>query len=289
VPTEEPVDGRPTLPVTRAVLAVFACLTALAVATLYVMAGETDRLFAWTIAPPLTAAFLGAGYAAGWVLVVLSLRERSWARNRVPVVTVLVFTTITAWATFVHLDKFHFEGAGALATFAAWLWTAIYVVVPVSLVAVVLVQERVPGQDPPRRLPVPVLLRALLAVQSAVMLVVGLALLVSPGSAGDLWPWPLTPLTARVVAAWLLSLGLAAALAAWRGDLDRLRTATVPYGVFGLAVLGAVLRYRGTVEWERPAAWLLVALLASVALTGLAGAAVARRRASARGQHVLAA
>ena len=287
--TEPSVDGRPTLPVTRAVLVVFACLTALAVASLYVMAGETDRLFAWTIAPPLTAAFLGAGYAAGWVLVVLSLRERSWARNRVPVVTVLVFTTITAWATFTHLDKFHFDDAGGLATFAAWLWTAIYVVVPLTLAVVVGVQERLPGSDPPRRRPVPALLRGLLAVQSVAMLAVGLPLLVAPGTADELWPWTLTPLTAQVVAAWLLSLGLATGLAALRGDLDHLRTATVPYGVFGLAVLGAVLRYRDTVAWERPAAWLLTALMVSVALTGLAGAVVSRRRASAPGQHVLAA
>jgi hypothetical protein len=289
VPTEPSVDGRPTLPVTRAVLVAFACLTALAVASLYVMAGETDRLFAWTIAPPLTAAFLGAGYAAGWVLVVLSLRERSWARNRVPVVTVLVFTTITAWATFAHLDKLHFDDAGALATFAAWLWTAIYVVVPLSLVAVVVVQERLPGEDPPRRQPVPGLLRGLLGVQSVVMLVVGLPLLVAPGTADELWPWPLTPFTARVVAAWLLSLGLATGFAALRGDLDHLRTATVPYGVFGLAVLGAVLRYRDAVAWDRAAAWLLVGLMACVALTGLAGARVSRRRAAAPGRHVLVA
>ena len=37
--------------------------------------------FAWTIQPPLTAAFLGAGYAAGFVLVVLSLRDPVWARQ----------------------------------------------------------------------------------------------------------------------------------------------------------------------------------------------------------------
>ena len=44
-----------------------------------------------SLASPLTAAFLGAGYAAGFVLVVLGLRARSWAEARAAVVTVAVF------------------------------------------------------------------------------------------------------------------------------------------------------------------------------------------------------
>jgi hypothetical protein len=45
----------------RALLAVFSVLTALGVVALFVLATATDRFFAWTIEPPLTAALLGAG------------------------------------------------------------------------------------------------------------------------------------------------------------------------------------------------------------------------------------
>jgi hypothetical protein len=282
----QPVRIRQTQPVTKAVLVAFIVLTALAVGSLYVMADQTHRLFAWTIAPPLTAAFLGAGYAAGFVLVLLSLREHAWARNRIPVLTVLVFTALTLAATLLHLDKFHFDEPGGLATAAAWFWTAVYVAVPLLLVVVIAMQERAPGEDLPRTRPVPPALRAALAVQSVLMVGTGVALFLWPSTSDDLWAWPLTPLTARVVAAWLIALGMATALAAVDGDLDHLRTAAVAYAVFGAAVLLALLRFRDTVSWDRPVAWVLLAFFVSVLVTGAAGWAGARTAApSDRAAH----
>jgi hypothetical protein len=269
-------------------LVTFSMLTALAVVVLFVLADRTDRLFAWTIQPPLTAAFLGAGYAAGCVLVVLSLRDPVWAHSRVPVLTILVFTLATLAATLLHLDRFHLQPEFAdlplLARAAAWFWLAVYVVVPAAMLVVLLPQERAPGTDPPRHDPVPSGLRAALGAESAVLLAVGLALFAAPSAAASLWPWPLTPLTARVVAAWLVAFGLATALAAVAGDLRRLRTAAIAYTVFGVLVVLAVLRYPGTVEWGGPAAWVFALLTAAVVATGAAGWRMApmpdRRRAS---------
>ncbi|SFO70249.1 hypothetical protein SAMN05660464_0628 [Geodermatophilus dictyosporus] len=278
---------RRLLPSMAGLLVAFSVLTALAVGALYVLADRTDRLFAWTIAPPLTAAFLGAGYAAGCVLVVLSLRDPVWAHSRVPVLTILVFVVATLAATVLHLDRFHLAAEFAdrpwTAQAAAWFWLAVYVVVPVAMVVLLVPQERAPGADPPRRHPVPPVLRVALAVESAVLLAVGGALFAAPSTATALWPWPLTPLTARVVAAWLLAFGLATALAALAGDLQRLRTAAVAYTVFGVLVALAVLRYPGTVAWGEPAAWVLAVLTAAVVATGAAGWALApapRRRAA---------
>ena len=96
-------------------------------------------------------------------------------------------------------------------------------------------------------------------------------LFAAPATAASLWPWPLTPLTARVVAAWLVAFGLATALAAVAGDLRPLRTAAIAYTVFGLLVTLAVLRYPGTVAWGRPSAWAFVVLTAAVVATGAVG------------------
>jgi hypothetical protein len=256
----------------RLLLGVFSALTALAVGALYVLAEQTDRTFAWTIQPPLTAAFLGAGYAAGCVLVVLSLREPAWAHARVPVLTVLVFVVLTLAATLLHLDRFHLTtGEGPVAVAAAWFWLAVYVVVPLGMIAALWLQERAPGADPPARAPVPRVLRGALAVESVVLTAVGVALFAAPGTATDLWPWPLTPLTARVVAAWLLAFGLATALAAAVGDLRRLRTAAIAYTVFGVLVAGAVLRFADSVAWGDPAAWVFAATTVAVVGTGAAG------------------
>ncbi|MGY1671914.1 hypothetical protein [Geodermatophilus sp. SYSU D00710] len=266
---------RELLPAMRGLLLVFSVLTALGFGALFVLSSRTAESFAWTIQPPATAAFLGAGYAAGFTLVVLSLRDPVWAHTRVPVLTVLVFTLLTLVATLVHADRMHFAAefadAPALARGAAWFWTAVYVLIPVGILVVLAFQERAPGTDPPRRFPVPVVLRAALAVESVVLLAVGAAISVSPTTSETLWPWTLTPLTARVVGAWLIAFGIATALAALAGDLERLRTATIAYTVFGALELLVVLLHREHVAWDRPAAWLYVAFAVAIVLTGAAG------------------
>ncbi len=49
---------RRTLPLMRALLMVFCALTALAVVALFVLSDNTSETFAWTIQPPITAAFI---------------------------------------------------------------------------------------------------------------------------------------------------------------------------------------------------------------------------------------
>jgi len=279
-PTRTPVPSPPGAvrqlrPAMRALLLVFSLLTLLGVIALYVLSPATDRSFAWTIEPPLTAALLGAGYAAGCVLVLLSLRDPVWAHSRLAVLTILVFVLVTLAATLVHLDRFHlqpeFAGLPLLARGAAWFWLTVYVVVPVAMVVSLVVQERAPGVDPPPGHPVPPALRAALGLESAVLLVVGVCLWAAPSTATTLWPWPLTPLTARVTAAWLIAFGVATALAALAGDLERLRTSSIAYTVFGALLLVAIARYPGTVDWNGAPAWVLTGLTVAIVLTGAAG------------------
>lgn len=275
LPTQAPPGTRPVHSAMRTLLGAFAVLTALATVALFVLAENTSETFAWTIQPPLTAALIGAGYAAGFVLVVLSLRDPVWAHSRVPVLTIFVFVVLTLGATLLHVDRMHFDddfGAlGFLAKAAAWFWLAVYVVVPVAMAVLLVRQERVGGEDPPPRAPVPLALRLPLALEAAVLVVVGAVVYVRPGSAEWLWPWPMPPFTARVVAAWLLAFGLAACLAAVAGDLRRLCTSTIAYTVFGVLALVALARYRSTPDWGEPAAWLFLATAVAVAATGAAG------------------
>src|ERR671916_1724635 len=79
-------DG--VLPATRKVLVAFAVLTLLATNQLLVVGSFTDRYFAWTISLRATSAFLGAAYAAGFLLSVLALRQKRWRDVRVAMVTV---------------------------------------------------------------------------------------------------------------------------------------------------------------------------------------------------------
>src|SRR5436190_1921249 len=59
---------------------------------------QTDSYFAWTIAPPLTAAFLGAAYWAAVPVELIAAREKVWAKARVAVLWPWALTTLTARA-----------------------------------------------------------------------------------------------------------------------------------------------------------------------------------------------
>ncbi len=50
---------------------------------LYLLPDQTATLFAWTITPPLTAAFMGGTYCTALTIEVLAARERVWALARV--------------------------------------------------------------------------------------------------------------------------------------------------------------------------------------------------------------
>jgi hypothetical protein len=259
----------------RSLLMVFCALTLLAVGALFVLSDNTSETFAWTITPSVTAAFLGAGYAAGFVLVALSLRDPVWAHNRVPVLTIFVFVALTLVATLIHINKMHFDddfgGLSFLAKAAAWFWLAVYVFVPVAMLVALVRQERAPGDDPAPEHPVPRLLRAALGLESAVLLVVGLMMFVAPTTAPRVWPWALTPFTGRVIAAWLIAFGLATALAAVAGDLERLRTAAIAYATFGALVLVTVARFTGNFDWDDPPTWTFLVVTAAMTATGAIG------------------
>ena len=260
--------GSRVLPGTRWLLGAFSVLTLLAFVSLFLMASRTDRYFAWTILPSATAAFVGAAYAAGCLLVVLSLRERAWSRVRVPFVTVLVFTVLTLAATLLHLDPFHFDAPGVVARAAAWFWVAVYVTVPLGMLVMLVAQERLPRADPPARLPLPRGLAAVLVVQGAVFLTVGAVLFAVPGTETALWPWPLTPLTARTVAAWSIAFGVGTVLALRDRDLHRLELAAVAYAVFGALEIAVLLLYADVVRWDSPATYGYLALTASTVVSG---------------------
>lgn len=264
------VDHVPVLRPVRVLLVAFGVLTALAVAALFVRPETTDRFFAWTIRPPLTAAFLGAAYVGGCALVVLSVRHTTWAHTRASIGTILVFTVLTLVATLAHLDRFHFGVPAAFPRGAAWFWLTVYVVLPVVMVVLLVLQLRAPGTHPPKVRPLPRWLLALLAFEGATMFGVGVVLFVWPGALAA-WPWPLSALTSRAIGAWLISFGVAAGAALVENDLGRLRAPAVAYLVFAVAEVVVVLRYRSTFAWDTGAAWLYLAFLVLVAVTAAAG------------------
>jgi len=231
----------------------------------FVLSEDTDRLFAWPIEPPLTAAFLGANYWAAFFLALLSAREGIWGRARITYAVSLVFTSLTLLATLIHLDKFQFDNANG------WLWLIVYVAVPPTLVFLLPRQLRKPGREPPRSVPLERWLLPIVALQGVVVLVIGVALWVQPSSADGLWPWTLTPLTARAVGAWLLALATGLAMTLWERDWGRIRVATPTYVAAPVLQLVALARFSDTVSWDSGGVWAYVAFLVGILLLGAFG------------------
>ena len=278
VPDREEGSVKLVTPGMRNLLYVAAVLVLLAGVQLFVFTERTDRFFAWTIEVPLTAAFLGAGYLASVLFQLSAARQRVWAHARLAVPTVLVFTVLTLITTLVHIDLFHIGSEFETVTqFITWVWIAVYAIVPVLMMALLFVQARASGADPPRTNPLPRWLRTTLALQAVVLLGMGTLLLVAPADAASLWPWELTELTSRATGAWVFSIGIAAVQSFLENDLRRVRLASFSY--IGLGVLQAValVRYPDVVRWGDAATIAYLIVLATILLVGVEAAVLLRR------------
>lgn len=232
---------------------------------LTILTKDTERFFSWTIASPLTAAFLGAGYWFGTVFVLLAARERAWANARIAVPGVLLFTIGVLAATLIHLDRFHTD------SITGWLWIATYVIVPPAMLLFLIMQIRAPGVDPPKSRPLPHWLKLLLVSEAAVLLALGLGLFIAPATVDGLWPWELTPLTARVGASGLAALGVILGKMAWENDMDRVQIGFISLIVLGVLELIATLRYPDEFSWSSPQGWIYLLGVCSVVAIGVYG------------------
>jgi hypothetical protein len=280
-----PLTSGRVLVATRRVLIAFAVLTFLATNQLLVVGAYTDRYFAWTIKVRPISAFLGAAYAAGFLLSVFALRRDRWRDVRVALTTVTLFTVLTLVPTLIHLHTFHLWDGGLLARLAAWVWLAIYLVIPIACLVVLMKQSRQPSRRDGILIPMQRWLTTLLAVQGGMLFLAG-AVLFHGGAtvhhfaegAMSFWPWRITPLGAQVVGAWLLALGVAAALAIWERDLSRLLVPAVTYAAFGIFQLLVALRYWAEVRPDYQWGWAYLGLLVSIAVTGAYGCWAATRK-----------
>lgn len=239
--------------------------------SLYLLSAKTDVYFSWTINPPLTAAFLGAGYLSSFLLEFLSGRERIWARARPAVPGVWVFTFLTLIVTLLHLEKFHFNSPVPITWLGTWVWLLIYVGVPIALGILWLLQTRQPGTDPTRIAPLPAWMRATLITQGTIMLIIGVAMLLLPSTMIPVWPWQLSPLTCQAIGAWGVGIGLIALQASWENDWWRLFPMMLSYAVYGTLQAINLLRYPGTLNWSQLSAGLYTIFVVTVLLAGVYG------------------
>ena len=223
---------------------------------LYLAPGLADTDYAWAIKPAVNAAFIGAGFLAGTLATGLVLwRARNWRTFSTLPVALWVLATTLALATFIHEDRFKWDYP------LTWIWTAVYCGVPFAVPFLVWRQRRDAEAKPdadPRLTP----LRRLSAVIGGALLIGAAALYLSP-DLGDDWPWALTPLLARAVAAWYALFGTM--LVSCAIGLRRPHEAFIPYATLtGWSVLLLALPLLHSGDVSGGAGWYLgmAALLA---------------------------
>ena len=238
---------------------------------LFILSEHTDFYFAWTIAVPLTAAFMGAGYWAAMLAAYMSLQQADTAWVRVTGPASVAATGLLAIATFLHLDKFHLGSPALLTRFVTWVWIAVYVVTPLVLLGMWISLGR-STYDTMGAHPIPRWARFGYIFQALLTLLAGILLFFTPAKMIPFWPWVLTPLTARAVSAWLTAYGLACLAVNRENDLLNTKGARASLFAFCLLQFVALARYSSSVDWTKPFAWVyLVVLLvgATVAVPGL--------------------
>lgn len=273
---------KPLIAPLRFLLVVAGVLVLISGVQLFIFAEQTDRWFAWTIKPPLTAAFLGGAYWSSMFLEFLAAREAFWAHARVATSAVLTFTVLTLGVSILHLDRFHFGSQDPVTLTATWAWFVVYAAVPPLLATLLVIQWRTPGADPSLEAPLPAWLWPIIGLQAAALFTAGAMMLVAPQVFTVLWPWQLTPLTARAIGAWLVGLSVAAAHVLREGDFTRVRIVQISSTVFVILQVIALARYPAEVAWNDPRLWVYAAFLAgilAVSLYAWRAASVHRRQA----------
>jgi hypothetical protein len=170
---------------------------------------------------PVNARFIAALYLGGGVVILLVAFVRRAIDARIALYSFFVITALVLVMTFVYWQEFTEDGV-------PWIWLITYIVDPLlAPLALVTLGILGPGDPGGHRL------TALFAGEAIVFGGAGIALLLAPEALLTAWPWTLTPLLARVYAAFFLAFALGAALAAWERRVGAVR----PFLAGSLALL----------------------------------------------------
>ena len=263
------------LPATRALALVIIPVLVAAFTVLFGFPGRTQRLWAWTIRPDLAALIMGGAYGAGAWFFARGVHGARWHRVAVGWLAVIPFTALLGVATFVHWDRFNHDHV------SFWAWLILYTATPILLPVLWLRNQRAAG-TPPEGLGLQLLtpVRVLTSAFGGALLLAATVLFVPPQTAMGRWPWALTPLTARTLAAFATFLAVVWLAFAFTREWDRL---AIPFeaSTLGLVIV-AVAVLRGRHDLARGTRTLVFALLLGGAILGssalLAWASRRRRR-----------
>lgn len=193
-------------------LVVFAILVP-ALVILWGMPGRTADAWAWTIEPDLTPIFLGAGYGAGAYFFLRTFLSKQFHPSAAGIFGAALFALLMLIATIVHWDRFNHGDAPLVGAMVFYGWVGVYVISPAVVFALWWVNRRTDsGALAAGEAIVPAMARRGAQVAAAGSFAAAALLFLAPHTATALWPWDLTPLTARVLGSFTAQVGVGALL-----------------------------------------------------------------------------
>ena len=199
------------LPLTRAIAAVVVLFLVAAFGILFFLPDRTGELFAWAIKPHMSSMYFGAAYLGGaWILAQAAIGPR-WHRVQAVFPAVTVFTIVMLIATLLHWERF------SLGTIPFVAWLILYIISPFLIPALWMYNKRTDTNEPEASdVIVSAAARLITRFIGTLVLFLVTICFLYPAFLIPIWPWILTPLTARVLCGWLSVIGTGA----WMISLD---------------------------------------------------------------------
>ncbi|MBK9781767.1 MAG: hypothetical protein IPP55_17235 [Anaerolineales bacterium] len=210
------------LPITRAIAGVVVLFLVTAFVILFFLPDRTGSLFAWAIKPHMSSMYFGAAYLGGaWILAKTAIGKR-WHRVQAVFPAVTVFTIAMLIATLLHWERF------SLGTIPFIAWLILYIVSPFLIPALWVYNRRTDSYEPEESdVTVPDSARRVTRLIGTLVLILVTSGFLFPSLIIPIWPWELTPLTARVLCGWLSVIGTGAVMISldprwtgWRAILE---------------------------------------------------------------------
>jgi hypothetical protein len=229
---------------------------------LYFFPSRTGELFAWPIAPTMTAMMLGATYLGGAYFFTRVVLTRQWHHVKLGFLPVTAFAGVLGIATVLHWDRF------THGHIAFHIWALLYFAVPFVLPVAWYRNNRAAAPQAGLT-PLPQTLRFVFGGLGGVLSLVSLLMLVVPTLLIPTWPWALTPLTTRVMAAMFALTGLVCLGIAVDGRWQAARYILHAQIIAIVFILLAVVRAWPQFDWSRPVSWLFIGGLSFVLVVAL--------------------
>lgn len=241
------------LPETRWVAILVIPFLVVAFVILFVFPQETERLFAWRVQPSMSAMMLGAAYAGGIYFFASVLRSKQWHKIKVGFLPVVAFASLLGIATILHWDRFT-HGHIAFIAWAGLYFTAPFIVLGVWIRN----RNQDSGQMDAHDVIIPYPIRLLMSAFGIVTLGISLVLFLQPALMVGLWPWTLTPLTARVMGAMfalpgVVGVGISLDM---RWSTANIILQSQSFSI--LLILIATIRAWRDFDWLKPGSWMFV-------------------------------